>query len=192
MAAAQGRGRQRRAAILEATVALMFDAGIAAVTHRQVAEAARVPLGSIRYYFSTREDLLLAAADALEQARSAAAERAVLQATTRVGAAADLFVLAFYGPDLSDACLKGYVGIVVDCARDSERLSLRMREYREASDRQLRRLLDGCGHQEVAVSLATAVVDGSLLNAAALRLDGLADRAAGELAPVLTAAARGA
>jgi hypothetical protein len=74
----------------------------------------------------------------------------------------------------------------VDCSRESERLSLRMREHRETVDPQLRQLLDECGYPHVTVSLATAVVDGSLLNAAALRLDDLLSIATDELIPLLT------
>ncbi|GAA4921338.1 TetR/AcrR family transcriptional regulator [Nesterenkonia rhizosphaerae] len=188
MTAVQGRGQARRAAILDAAVSLLFSDGMASVTHRQVAEAAQTPLGSIRYYFSSREDLLLAAVDQLEEARAQAARGAIREAEAELPSrrAAELFVLAFYGPRLSDTCLKGYVGLVMDCARESDRLSLRMREHREVMDAQLRDLLDACGHPQVSVSLATAVVDGSLLNATALRLDGLAGIAVNELEPLLT------
>ncbi|AWH93404.1 TetR/AcrR family transcriptional regulator [Dietzia lutea] len=188
MSAAQVRGQQRRSAILDAATSLLFGSGMSAVTHRQVAAAANVPLGSIRYYFSTREDLLLAAVDRLETERSLAADKALVEASESATPreAAELFLLAFYGPDLSDRRLAGYVGIVVDCSRESERLSLRMREHRQIMDRQLRDLLDACGYRHVPVSLATAVVDGSLLNAAALRLSDLANIAVQELTPLLT------
>lgn len=188
MTAVQGRSRKRRAAILEATTSLLLDQGMASVTHRHVADAAQVPLGSIRYYFATREDLLLAAVDHLEETRSAAAADAMVRAYdgATVREAAGLFVLAFYGPDLSDASLKGYVGTVMDCSRESERLSLCMREYRRIFDPELRQLLNACGFPHVSVSLATAVVDGSLLNAAALRLDDLAGIAVDELVQLMT------
>lgn len=188
MPTAQKRGRQRRSAILDAAASILFASGMSTVTHRQVAAAANVPLGSIRYYFSTREDLLLAAVDQLETERSMAADRALGEALENATPhdTAELFLLAFYGPDLSDTRLAGYVGIVVDCSRESERLSLRMREHRQIMDRQLRSLLDACGHRHIPVSLTTAVVDGSLLNAAALRLSDLADIAINELTPLLT------
>ncbi|WP_159945006.1 MULTISPECIES: TetR/AcrR family transcriptional regulator [unclassified Nocardiopsis] len=187
MTAVQGRGGKRRATILEATTKLLLDQGMPAVTHRHVADAAQVPLGAIRYYFSTREELLLSAVDHLEKARSAAAAEAMSRASgaLTVREVAELFVLAFYGPDLDDVSLKGYVGVVMDCSRESERLSLRMREHRRVMDTELRGLLDACGFPRVSVALATAVVDGSLLNAATLRLDDHAGIAVEELAQLL-------
>lgn len=189
----QARGRERRSALLRAAVDLMLSAGTASVTHRHVASTAGASLGSVRYYFSTREELLLASVDHLEAEREATAEEALATARrlTRddgeapAGRAAELFVQAFYGPDLADAVLVGYVGVVLDCARESEALSLRMREHRAAMDAQLRELLDACGFPHTSVSLTTAVVDGSLLNAAALRGERLAATAAAELAPLL-------
>ena len=49
----------RREQLLEVTIDLIATEGIAAVTHRRVAELAGVPLGSTTYYFSSRDDMLL-------------------------------------------------------------------------------------------------------------------------------------
>ena len=54
----QPRGRERRERILRATLATIGQGGVSAVTHRSVAEAAAVPLGSITYYFASKDDLL--------------------------------------------------------------------------------------------------------------------------------------
>ena len=48
----------RRAVILDATLRLIAASGVDAVTHRRVAAAAGVPLGSTTYYFKSREQLL--------------------------------------------------------------------------------------------------------------------------------------
>ena len=48
----------RRGEILDAALALIAAEGFAAVTHRRVAGAAGVPLGSTTYYFDSREHLL--------------------------------------------------------------------------------------------------------------------------------------
>lgn len=188
--AVQRRGEKRREAIVQASIGLVLERGMASATHRNVADVAQVPLGSIRYYFSTREDLLLAAVDRLEELRSAAAADALARAVGGVARreVAELFMLAFYGPDLSDSTLKGYVGVVMDCSRESERLSLRMRDHRTTMDRELRDLLDACGITQLSVSLATAVVDGSLLSAAALRRNDLLDIAVEELVELLPGA----
>ena len=55
------RGQAKRHDILEAALALVGDAGAAAVTHRAVAARAGVPTGSIAYYFGTVDGLLDAA-----------------------------------------------------------------------------------------------------------------------------------
>ena len=48
----------RRSTILDATLRLIATDGVDAITHRRVAAAAGVPLGSTTYYFDSREQLL--------------------------------------------------------------------------------------------------------------------------------------
>jgi TetR/AcrR family transcriptional regulator, regulator of biofilm formation and stress response len=52
------RGAARHALLLQTTLRLIADEGIDAVSHRAVAEAAGVPLGSTTYWFASREDML--------------------------------------------------------------------------------------------------------------------------------------
>jgi TetR/AcrR family transcriptional regulator, regulator of biofilm formation and stress response len=54
----QARGEERRELILRTTLRIIGRDGIAAVTHRLVAEEADVPLGSLTYWFATKDDLL--------------------------------------------------------------------------------------------------------------------------------------
>jgi len=54
----QARGEERRREILHATLALIERGGVEAVTHRAVGEASGVPLGSVTYYFPTKDQLL--------------------------------------------------------------------------------------------------------------------------------------
>jgi DNA-binding transcriptional regulator YbjK len=54
----QARGEERRERILRATLVVIGRSGIAAVTHRSVAEEAGVPLGSLTYWFGSKNDLL--------------------------------------------------------------------------------------------------------------------------------------
>jgi DNA-binding transcriptional regulator YbjK len=54
----QARGLERRERILRATLAVIAHAGVPAVTHRTVADDAGVSLGSVTYYFATKDDLL--------------------------------------------------------------------------------------------------------------------------------------
>ncbi len=52
------QGHARRLLLLQTTLRLIADEGIDAVSHRSVAEAAGVPLGSTTYWFSSRQDML--------------------------------------------------------------------------------------------------------------------------------------
>ena len=51
----------RRQRIIDAALEVVAEHGTAATTHRRIAAAAQVPLGSVTYYFATLEDLLTAA-----------------------------------------------------------------------------------------------------------------------------------
>ncbi len=52
------RGEAKRRTILEAAVRVIGTGGLASVTHRAVADAAGVPLGSMTYYFRDRDELI--------------------------------------------------------------------------------------------------------------------------------------
>ena len=54
------RGQERRQAIARAVVDVVAEHGLRGLTHRLVAEAADVPLGSTTYHFATLDDLLTA------------------------------------------------------------------------------------------------------------------------------------
>ena len=65
------RSDERRTLLLETTLRLVAAGGVDSVTHRRVARAAGVPLGSTTYYFDSREHLLREAfRHYLDQARS--------------------------------------------------------------------------------------------------------------------------
>ncbi|MFS0853523.1 TetR/AcrR family transcriptional regulator [Microbacterium sp. 179-I 3D4 NHS] len=61
-AAGTRRGRQndpeRRDRIIDACLDVLAEAGVAGASHRRIAEAAGVPLGSMTYYFSGIDELL--------------------------------------------------------------------------------------------------------------------------------------
>jgi DNA-binding transcriptional regulator YbjK len=80
----QARGEERRERILRATLAVIGRSGIGAVTHRSVAEEAGVPLGSLTYWFGTKDDLLR---EALRRFVSEEAERLKLVAERVAGGA---------------------------------------------------------------------------------------------------------
>lgn len=61
--AVRARGVQRRAQIVEAAAAYALEHGISALSHRQAAAAAQVPLGSTTYYFASLDELRAAAVE---------------------------------------------------------------------------------------------------------------------------------
>lgn len=191
----QARGARKRFEILHAAVALMTAHGTAAVTHRSVAQTAGVSLGAIRYYFETREALLLACVDHVESERAAAADEVLATARLRTGAGAGdiaaLLLAAYYGPRQDDATLAGTLGWVVDCARESDALSASVARARDAMDRQVADLLDVCDRGEVPVTLVGAVIDGSVVTATAEGEREIAARAVRELVTLLDICARG-
>lgn len=63
--AVRARGVQRRAQIVEAAAAYAMEHGISALSHRQAAAAANVPLGSTTYYFASLDELRAAAVERL-------------------------------------------------------------------------------------------------------------------------------
>jgi TetR/AcrR family transcriptional regulator, regulator of biofilm formation and stress response len=56
--ARQARGQERVEQILRAALVVIGRGGVGAVTHRSVAEEAGVPLGSLTYYFTSKQELL--------------------------------------------------------------------------------------------------------------------------------------
>jgi TetR/AcrR family transcriptional regulator, regulator of biofilm formation and stress response len=52
------QGNARRLLLLQTTLRLIADEGIDAVSHRAVADAAGVPLGSTTYWFASRQEML--------------------------------------------------------------------------------------------------------------------------------------
>jgi TetR/AcrR family transcriptional regulator, regulator of biofilm formation and stress response len=71
----------RRQRIVDAALTVIADIGVAATTHRRIAAAAGVPLGSVTYYFTSLEALLTEAFLQLA-AQSSAAFRAQLEQAT--------------------------------------------------------------------------------------------------------------
>lgn len=51
----------RRGRVIETAINVLAEHGVAGITHRKVAEAADVPLGSMTYHFSGIDDLVTAA-----------------------------------------------------------------------------------------------------------------------------------
>ena len=125
----QARGEERRREILHATLALIERGGVAAVTHRAVGEASGVPLGSVTYYFPTKDALLREALElwvsdevarleqvvsAIEREHLSAAEGAARWSELLRGndphqvAQFDLYLQAARDPSLRDAAAEAF------------------------------------------------------------------------------------
>ena len=76
----QARAVEKRSAILDAAIGLLLAEGLKGLTHRQVAAAAAVPVGSIGYYYSTRDKLVATCFERLVQGRLDAFEHAHTEA----------------------------------------------------------------------------------------------------------------
>ena len=59
---------QRRGAIIDAAVRIIGTRGLQALTHRNVAREAKVPLAATTYYFTSKEEILREALEALAAA----------------------------------------------------------------------------------------------------------------------------
>ncbi|RCW39558.1 TetR family transcriptional regulator [Halopolyspora algeriensis] len=100
-AASSGKDPQRRERIARAAITVVAERGVDKVTHRAVAAAAGVPLGSTTYHFATLDDLLAvaleqAAQDNVAQLREWAK---ALPAGQDLAAALSDLVLHFLGPE---------------------------------------------------------------------------------------------
>lgn len=176
--AEQERSLRRRTEILNAAILLLTRSGMNGVTHRSVAAEAGASLGSIRYYFESREALLLACIDRIDTLRAETARTAISYAAAhRLDSieAARLALLVYDGPELDDGSLRGMIGWVADCARESLGLSDRLGVLRRGLDADLRDLLDAAGYAAVSTRLAAAVIDGAVFTATAEARVGIAD-----------------
>jgi DNA-binding transcriptional regulator YbjK len=94
----RGRGPtdpDRRERIANAAIAVVAERGVEGVTHRAVAAAAGVPLGSTTYHFATLDDLLVVALQTAAEhniARLREWERGLRPDTDLAAALADLVV----------------------------------------------------------------------------------------------------
>jgi TetR/AcrR family transcriptional regulator, regulator of biofilm formation and stress response len=94
---ARPRGAARREALLEATLRIVADIGADAVTHRRVAEVARLPLASTTYYFDSKEELLTAALE-LAAERDLVRLHEIAEQRRRLPPSAEDAVTAAMGP----------------------------------------------------------------------------------------------
>jgi AcrR family transcriptional regulator len=186
----QRRGIARRKAILDAAVELLLTGGMAGITHRAVADAAATPLGAIRYYFRTREALLLACLEFVESERTAAAAEIVVAASAwaqppPIETTAELLVRSFMGPRLDDCTLRGTIGWFIDSAREGPALAELLDRQRRDIDIQLEAILVAAGLRDVPLGMLCSVMDGALVHATVHGLADIARHLTGEVVQLL-------
>jgi AcrR family transcriptional regulator len=125
--------------------------------------------GAIRYYFASREALLLACLQDIEEQRSAEAGLAIAEAEqdgdrAPAEATARRVVRCFAGPDLSDDALRGAMGWLIDTTRESSDLGAELSRERRAIEEQTERLLRAGGFDGVPAELVVALTEGAVLN----------------------------
>ncbi len=176
--ARQARGQEKVEQILRATLAVIGRGGVAAVTHRTVAEEARVPLGSLTYYFSSKQELLREALR-LHVAEDAGRMRALAAELVRSGASGEEIVEAF--ADLLD---RGHPDIAqfelyLEASRDPQLRDVAaesLRAYAEVAEIAMRAA--SVPQAELMAGIIVATIDGI----------GMHRAAAGEEAPDVHAA----
>lgn len=139
------KAEQRRRAILEATLQVIAEGGIDAVTHRRVAAAAGVPLGSTTYYFATRDVLIretfrnyVATADS-----TIAALHSAHNDDTIAGIAATMVALARHEA-ASASVVRAEYELILHAGRDPE-LAADLRAWERNNASQLAEMLERLG-----------------------------------------------
>ena len=140
---------QRKEALIEATLKLMAETGPAGATVRAIAETAGMSQGMIRHYFSSKEDLIVAAYERHMHALTEATEAQASQA----GSAEDRlrnFIVASLTPPVVDArAMALWAGFIHMVRRDQAMQDTHERTYYHFRDR-----LEVLGPVEGAVATA--------------------------------------
>jgi DNA-binding transcriptional regulator YbjK len=76
----------RRDRLIEAALTVLAEKGVAATTHREIARAADVPLGSMTYHFASLDEVLSEAFTRHAEAAAAVFDARLSAATDRAGA----------------------------------------------------------------------------------------------------------
>jgi len=167
---------QRKEALVRATLELIAEEGVRGATVRAIAERAEVTQGLIRHYFSTKEDLVLAAYTRHMGAMTDQTFASAVGTTARARLAA--LLVASVTPPVVDAASVGlWAGFLNHVRQDARMQDVHARTYhgfrdrlealiaevlrdagRGADDRECRRLAIACN----------AVIDGLWLEGGAL------------------------
>lgn len=159
------QGRETRARLMEAAVALIAEHGWGAVTTRMVAERAGLRPGLVHYHFTSVTDLLVAAS--LEAARREV--NMIIEAAAakpgQAGLAQMLDAATSYGPD--DPTTTMFSEMLLAATRNErlrDGLAEVIRECRAAVADWLRREKAAVANPEASAALLMAALDGLVLH----------------------------
>jgi DNA-binding transcriptional regulator YbjK len=158
--ARQARGHERVEQILRATLTVIARDGIAGVTHRTVAEAAGVPLGSLTYYFASKQELLRDALR-LHVRDDVGRLRALTDALLTSGATGQQVVDAFIAQFEAGTPDVAQFELYLEAARDPELSAVAaesLRAYQEVAALALRAA--GVDDPEGSAAMVVATIDG--------------------------------
>lgn len=188
--AQQGRAIEKKKSILASAVELMFTQGLQGVTHRQVAAKANVPVGSIGYYFNTRNELLMHALVNLGESL----DRAAAEIVGHMPGGHDLsraetarLLLDVYLPHHLNE-LVGWVGVKMDCVRESAELQEALRAQRARTLSHLQQALTKAGNPGLRAELVVLVIEGAVIEAAVAQHETAQDHTLQSLELLLSAA----
>lgn len=169
-------GEARRAALIEATLDLIAEGGAEAATVRAIAVRAGVTPGLIRHYFSSKEDLVIAAHEALMTAltEASAASLSDLPASPRARLAG--FIAAAVSPPVTDPrAVSLWAAAMQTVARDPAMRAAHEATYLAFRDRlqtliaEVLRAEGRPAHEARALAIAgNALLDGLWIEAGAL------------------------
>ncbi|CAN5225668.1 TetR family transcriptional regulator [soil metagenome] len=165
-----GKGERRRQLLIEAAGQILEEDGFEAVRHRAVAERAGVPLGSTTYYFSSRDDLVVAALRGLITAEHEAAServRSLPRRTMSPGRAAQFLLDVLLGPERAgDESLLAYYERYLQCGRVIG-LRAELQKARAVTDQLLVEALERAGRTATTTDVRrlVAIADGTIISA---------------------------
>jgi DNA-binding transcriptional regulator YbjK len=166
-AAVTPKGERRRCALVSAAAELLCEGGFEAVRHRAVAHRAGLPLASTTYYFSSLDELIVAAVEYVEMREATQLrDRVSMLSRRRRGAEStadvivDLLVDDTAGSAGSEQLISRYERVIA-CARQPL--------LREIQRRMLRQRTDAIGE---AVERSGRCVRTELLSALVCAVDG--------------------
>lgn len=159
----QQRARTKRDAIHEATVRLLLAEGMRAVTHRQVAAIADVPVGSIGYYFDSREKLIMTCFERVHARQNQILEDALADPKVREDREALAFAILNLTANGYPEQVRSIIAVTIDAGREGAVLQRMVRRQVEEAVPCIDQMLEYSGVTQVNGRQALGALVGAAL-----------------------------